>query len=169
MDHLTPHIVIALLGRFKKEIGESYHLMPVLASTPGGLHPSRWVRRVLDQYEQKGIVHGYMFRNENGTKMKCKELEQKFHERLETIQERRPDLLGSEVDVVEEYGVSRSFYQGATSEATNRGAPPDVVELNGQWRKSLKSGASRPNVTIREHYIDVHLTLNRLLEFSKHL
>ncbi len=169
LDHPTPHVVIALLGRFKNEIGESYHLMPVLASTPGGLHPSRWVRRVLDQYEQKGIVHGYMFRNENGTKMKCKEVEKKFHERLETIQEKRPDLLGPEVDVVEEYGISRSFRRGATSEATNRGAPPDVVELNGQWRKSLKSGASRPNVTIREHYIDVCLTLNRLLEFSKHL
>ncbi len=32
--HKKPHVVITLLGRFKNELGESYHMMPVLATTP---------------------------------------------------------------------------------------------------------------------------------------
>jgi hypothetical protein len=59
--------------------------------------------------------------------------------------------------------------RGATSEATNQGTTAEAIELIGCWRKTKQSGSSRPNVTIREHYIDIGLTLNRLLEYSSHL
>jgi len=169
LDHETPHVVIALLGRFKNEIGECHHLMPVLVTTPRGLEPGKWVKRVLDSYEQINVVSGYMFRNPDGTKMKAKEMEPRFHDRLFCIQREQPRLISPELDAVEEYGVSRSFRRGATSDVTNQGAPPHVIELNGRWRKSYQSGASRPSVTIREHYTDVRLTLNTLLAFSKYL
>jgi len=47
--------------------------------------------------------------------------------------------------------------------------PPQVVELNGQWRKSQQSRASRPNIRIREHYTDLWVVLDQLLEFSRFL
>ncbi len=37
--------------------------------------------------------------------MKAKEMEFKFHERLDLIKIKRPDLIPPEVDVTEEYGV----------------------------------------------------------------
>jgi hypothetical protein len=144
-------------------------MMPVLATTPGGLEPAKWVGRVLEEYSLRNVTSGYMFRNNDGTRMKIKLMEPKLHERLETIQIRRQDLINGEVEVSEEYGISRSFRRGGTSEATNKGAPPHVIELNGRWRKSHQSGASRPNVTIREHYTDVRLVLDQLLEFSRFL
>ena len=58
---------------------------------------------------------------------------------------------------------------GGTSTATNNGAPPLVIELNGRWRKKEQSGASRPNITVREHYTDVRMVLDQLLEFSRFL
>jgi hypothetical protein len=64
-----------------------------------------------------------MFRNNDGTKMKLKTLESKFYDRLELIKLKRPDLIDREVEVFEEYGLSRSFRRGGTSEATNRGDP----------------------------------------------
>jgi hypothetical protein len=169
MQHAKPHVVITLLGRFKNEIGESYHLMPVLCVTPRGLEPGKWVQRVLEAYAQRNIRSGYMFRNADGTKLRIKTMEPKFHERLYKIKKARPDLIDPELEVLEEYGVSRSFRRGGTSEATNQSAPPQVVELNGRWRKSNQSGASRPNVTIREHYTDIRLMLDQLLDFSRFL
>jgi hypothetical protein len=88
---------------------------------------------------------------------------------LELIKNSRLDLIAPDLEVVEEYGVSRSFRQGGTSEATNNGVPPLVIELNGRWRKSNQSGASRPNITVREHYTDIGLVLDQLLEFSRFL
>jgi hypothetical protein len=169
LAHEQPHVVIALLGRLKNEIGECHHLMPVVFHTPRGLEPGKWVKRVLDEYEGRNIRSGYMFWNGDGTKIKIKELESRFHDRLLRVQQEQPRLITPDLDVVEEYGVSRSFRRGATSEVTSQGALPSVIELNGRWRKSHQSGASRPNVTIREHYTDVRLTLNPLLAFSKYL
>ncbi len=37
--HRLKHVVVALLGRFKGEIGKNYHLMPVLDVKSGTLNP----------------------------------------------------------------------------------------------------------------------------------
>jgi hypothetical protein len=80
--HEDPHIVIALLGRFKNELSECHHLMPVVFETPRGLEPGKWVKRVLDCYEERRVLSGYMFRNGDGTRLKAKEMEPAFYDRL---------------------------------------------------------------------------------------
>lgn len=42
-EHELHHVVIAILGRFKGETGESYHLMPIVARTERGLEPRKWM------------------------------------------------------------------------------------------------------------------------------
>jgi hypothetical protein len=169
-QHEKPHVKVTLLGRFKNEIGECYHIMPILYTTPRGLEPGKWVSRVLDGYSRVGIHSGYMFRNQDGTKPRIRTLEPAFHDRLEHVKLVRPDLIGPDVDVTDEYGVSRSFRRGGgTSEATNKGADTSVLELNGRWRKKERSGASRPNISVREHYTDVRLVLDPRLAFSSYL
>lgn len=66
LSHSTPHITIALLGRFKNEIGESYHLMPVVTATPRGLEPKKWIERALSEWERHGRLQG---RNPSGIAM----------------------------------------------------------------------------------------------------
>lgn len=40
--HSTPHTIVALLGRFKNETGDSnYHLLPIVSVTQSGLEPRR--------------------------------------------------------------------------------------------------------------------------------
>lgn len=94
-------------------------MMSVMASTSRGLHPRIWVSRVLEEYQRIGIQRGYTYRNLDGTKLKVKVMEPKFHERLELIKIKKASFIPQEVDVIEEYGVSRSFQRGGTSEATN--------------------------------------------------
>jgi hypothetical protein len=144
--HGKPHVVITLLGRFKSETGECYHMMPLMCTTPRGLEPKKWIERVLGEYRRRGVVSGYMFRNPDGTKIRNGSMNQKFHYRLEAVQASKPLLISR---------VSRSFRRGGTSTATNNGAPPLVSELNGRWRKKEQSGTSKPNITVREHYTDV--------------
>jgi hypothetical protein len=131
LNHEIPHIVVALIGWFKNELGESHHLMSVLCETPVGLLPKKWVERGLLGYTSLGISNGYMFRNQNGTKLKPSTFEPSFHYRIEQIKYCCPHMISPETDAPEEYGVSRSFRRGATSEATNRGASAETMKLIG--------------------------------------
>jgi hypothetical protein len=168
-QHAKPHVVITLLGRFKSETGECYHMMPILCTTPQGLEQRKWIERVLTEYQRRGVVSGYMFRNPDGSKSKNSSMNRKFNDRLEAVQASKPQLINRDMDVCEEYGVSRSFRRGGTSTATYNGALALVTELNGRWRKKEQSGASRPSITVREHYMDVQMVLDQLLEFSRYL
>ena len=96
-------------------------------------------------------------------------MEAQFFRRLEVIQEMRPDLIPDQVDVAEEYGVSRSFRRGSTTEAGNRGVAAHIIEMNNRWRKAERSGASQTSLGMREHYTDVRLALLQLLRYSKAL
>lgn len=91
---------------------------------------------------------------------------QVFLDTLEAVRFQKPTLISADVDIPEDYGVLRSFGKGADSEAANRGTSTVVIELNGCWRKKFQSGASYPNITIRKHYTNVWLVLDKLLEFS---
>ena len=53
--------------------------------------------------------------------MKLKNLEGGILDRVARVQRSFPFLIGAIVDVYEEYGLSRSFIRGSTSEALNRG------------------------------------------------
>jgi len=47
--------------------------------------------------------------------------------------------------------------------------PPVVIELNGRWRKKFQNGPCCPNITIHEHYTEIRLVLDKLLEFLSYL
>lgn len=163
------HVVVALLGRFKNEIGERYHLVPLAGQTRSGLEPRKWIGRVVGEYGGLGISHGPMFRDGKGIPARAGMMEAAFYARLETIQDECPDLIGIEVSVPEEYGVYRSFRRGATSEAVNRGVPPNVIEANNRWRRVEQAGTRQASMPMIDHYADIRLMLNHLLRFSSEL
>ncbi len=123
----------------------------------------KWIRHALDEHEHLGVVQGYLFRGPDGSRLPMSHFEPLFFDRLDQVKLIRPDLIPPQTDVSQEYGISRSFTRGATSEVTNKGVPNEVIEINGRWRKSHTSGSQRARVSIREHYTDVCLTLNLLL------
>jgi hypothetical protein len=60
------HAVIALHGRFKNELGEKCHLMPLVRVTNSGLMPAKWITRMLEWYTEAGITRGPVFRGKTG-------------------------------------------------------------------------------------------------------
>lgn len=131
-EGVTPHVVVALLGRFKNEVGEKYHLKPFATVTRSGLKPRLWIGRALEESQLKGFLSGPLFRDTKGFPMRARDMEDGFLERLERIQVTKPHLLSEQVNVSEEYGVSRSFRRGVTSEAINRGVTPEQIEADNR-------------------------------------
>jgi hypothetical protein len=70
------------------------------------------------------------FANPRGNVPKCQTLSLPFFERLEQVKQLCPDLISPSFEVSENYGVSRSFRRGVTSEATNGGATNEVIKAN---------------------------------------
>jgi hypothetical protein len=166
--HKTPHVVIALLGRFKNEHGDdNYHLLPIANTTHSGLEPRKWIERGVQCCRTMGYTRGPMFKDlVTGARLKQSSFEPGFFRRLSQVQDSRPDLLGAGVDVEDQYGISRSFRRGATSRAADLALSDKIVNANNRWRSVDEAGSKKPSMTIRDHYTDIRLTINLQLQFS---
>ena len=60
------HGVIALHGRFKNEVGEICHLMPIVQVTDSGLMPVKWMNQMIAWYATHDIDGRPVFRTWNG-------------------------------------------------------------------------------------------------------
>jgi len=87
------------MGRFKNEIGEKYHFVPLAAKTKSGLKVREWTGRLLDEYWRMGIFNGPMFCTSTGQPVKAGTMEEGFFAWLEKTQEERPNLVPPDVDV----------------------------------------------------------------------
>ncbi len=72
---------------FSNKIGEAFHLMPMLAEMPSGFYPRKWVKCVIDGYYEQGVSRGYIFQNQDNTKLEPGLMEPKFHLHLEKIKQ----------------------------------------------------------------------------------
>jgi hypothetical protein len=162
----SPHIVVALLGRFKMEISEKYHLMPVVLETATGLQPGKWINRMVTWYEQGGITRGWVFRNKKEEKVKASEYEWDILCEIENIQREEADVVGENVNVFEEYGVSRSFRRGSDAHAINQGVNAHDIERNNRWRTVEQAKGRAPQLRMIHHYSDVRQLLQALLRYS---
>jgi len=163
-----PYVIIPLLGRFKNELGEQYHLTPLIATTKSGLRVRRWVQRLVEVRSLEGRCHGAAFADAAGT-VQYAWYERELLERFQAIQHSHPDIIPADVQVLEEYGISRSFRRGATSAAHARGIDPADVDAANRWRSFEGAKGHRPRLAMRDHYSDIRLIIPALLRFSEQL
>jgi hypothetical protein len=158
------YVIIPLLGRFKNELGNQSHLTPLVAQTKLGLKVKQWVEaRALE-----GRTRGGAFTERDGS-VRYTWYEREILDRFQTIQQRHPDLIPADVQVSEEYSLSRSFRQGATSEARARGTNAADIDVANRWRAFEEAKGHRPRLAMRDHYADIRLLIPALLRFSDNL
>jgi hypothetical protein len=165
-DSGVVYAIIPLLGRFKNETGERYHLTPLVATTSSGLQISLWTRQLVEVKKRHAIAHGPAFSDARGNLINSRWLAQEVLDRLHLVQTRRPDLISMEVNVHEEYGISRSFRRGATTEARNRGVQQGDIDTMNRWRNVENAKGKRPRVKMQDHYSDIRMMIPTLLRFS---
>jgi hypothetical protein len=167
--NLAPHVIIPLLGRFKGEIGSRYHLTPMAAKTRSGIDVKVWVERLVEQKALEGRSNGPAFGDSKGNVAQASVYEVEILDRLQMIQNKEPSIIPADILVHEEYGISRSFRRGATSEARARGVAPEDIDLINRWRTFENAKGRRPRQSMRDHYSDIRLMIPALLRFSQAL
>jgi hypothetical protein len=130
----APHVIIPLLGRFKAEDGERYHLTPLASTTWSGIQIELWVRRLLQVKQDQALGHGPAFSDRSGKLISSRWLEMEILDRLHQVQSSRPDVIPADINVYEQYGISRSSRRGATTEARNRGVSENDIDAMNRWR-----------------------------------
>jgi hypothetical protein len=168
--HRLPHVVVALTGRFKKEIGELDHMLPLAAVTKSGLKPREWIGRMLEWYKRRGITNGPVFRDfRTGEVVRANAYEYDILVELEEIQNAGGDVISETIDVFEQYGVSRSFRRGSNSQAINQDVSARDIDHNNRWSKIERAEGRAPKLGMQQHYADVLLMLPTLLRYSSAL
>jgi len=167
--HRRDHVVIPLLGRFKGEQNSRYHLAPLASVTSSGLRVQAWVERLVEVREKEGRIQGPAFCDERGRIARAHSYEEWIMERLMRVQATIPGAIPPEVDIYEQFGVSRSFRRGATSVARTRGVDDRAVELINRWRRFEGARGTHPSMPMREHYTDIAIMVPELIKFSKAL
>jgi hypothetical protein len=163
------HVVIPLLGRFKGELNSRYHLAPLVAETSSGLQVKVWLERLIAVREQEERVQGPAFCDHSGRIARSVDYEGWLIERLVAAQAVVPGAIAPEVDIPEQFGISRSFRRGSTSVARTRGVDDKVVSLINRWRSFEGARGRHPIMPMHEHYSDISIMVPELLKFSRAL
>ena len=163
------YIMVPLLGRFKGETGERYHLTPLAAVTKSGIQVKFWIKLLMAMHVNMGRDRGYAFCNKRGDCMASKEMQHIILYYLQKVKDERPDLIPDEVDVYEAYGISRSFRRGATTHATNQRVNQRDIDAANRWRNVENAHGRRISQPMRDHYSEVTQMVPTLLHFSQAL
>lgn len=166
LDMEDPHVVVPLLGRFKNEVGERFHLVLLASTTRSGLEPRAWIEALVRVRESEGRTQGPAFCDHDGNKEKTSVYNDVISEALLRVQARRGDLIPDGVEVLEEYGLSRSFRRGSTTQAGNQGVSAEDIEAVNRWRTVERAKGMRPNLRMRDHYSEVSQMKKKLLRYS---
>jgi len=168
-DEVTPYCVIPLLGRFKNEEGERWHLMLAASYTQSGFKVRCWLERLVSILVIERKFAGPAFCHESGKVVRSLEMDAEFHVQLEAVQESNSDLIQSSVIVSEAFSIYRSLRRGSTSRAGELAIPETVVNLHNRWREVEAGGGHVHTRNMRANYTDLRLTRKVRLQYSKAL
>jgi hypothetical protein len=107
-DHLSPHVMIPLLGRFKGETGERWHLLPIVWKRRSGIEAGTWASRLVESLLERNQRYGFVFADKKGKQRKASLLGPCFFEQLNWVRMRYPDLFAPNVNIENDYGIPRS-------------------------------------------------------------
>ena len=176
LNHATsPHCVAPLLGRFKGEDGERYHLLLMASVTASGLQPRKFIELLVERREEQGFYQGPAFIDQEGNEANSGGYEAIIlgvlhdHKLWEDGQEEDSEKLFEGVEIDEVYGVFRSFKRGAITRAQEAEVRQSDVEFMGRWRKIEQAAGRKPGRSIREHYTELAQMMDARLRFSKAL
>jgi hypothetical protein len=171
-SHFVDHFAetkLPLLGRYKGEMHQRYHLTPLVATTDSGIPVQLWLERLAEVWRETGRSHGPAFGNQRGEVLEASFIEEKIFDLLFNLRANEPASVPPDEDFGEEFGISRSFCRGATSTARVRKLPEEVINLTNRWRKFEQAKGRRPRLTMQDHYSDIKILIPELVAFSKAL
>ena len=88
-----------------------------------------------------------------------KDLKVNILDKISRIQQSHPDLIRFRLEIHKEYRISRSFPRGSKLEAQNLGVKEGNIDKKNRWRKVERAGFRKEKLRMRNHYINVLVSL----------
>lgn len=99
------HVLLALLGRFKGEMGDKYYLTPLTSCTNWGMEIQQWITMLVVAWDMRGVQSDPLFQDRIGRNVEIALLDGTMHKYLIQVQSKRPDLIPADVVIEEEYSL----------------------------------------------------------------
>ena len=164
-----PYLMLTLKGKFKGEVDERWHLVPVSDYTRSMIPLRRWMQRILDRRVLKeGRRVGWLFQSVKGVRDRFGMYDTTFRQLIDAAREESGELLPDVVDT-EDFSLWRSPRRGAVLETTNQDVSEKVIELINRWRSKEAARGSVAGLPMRQVYTQVKSTVPTMLVFSKAL
>ena len=112
-----------------------------------------------------------VFRNKRNEfeKARASDYEECILSEIDNIQRDTAGIVDKQVNVFDEYGVSRSFRRGSDAHALNQGVSIIDIEINNRWRSIDSAGGKAPRLRMIHHYSDLKQLLKARLRYSEPL
>ena len=169
-DEKLAHVVLPLLGRFKNEDGEKWHVMVAVSTTGSGLKVRFWIERLVQVLvAENRISVGPAFCTNEGMMIDYWEMNNNFISEVELVQESHPNLLDQTIEIGDHFSIFRSLRKGSTARATDMEVDETAIDLHNRWRTLERTGGQRSTRSMRTYYNDLRLTLKTRLTYSRAL
>jgi hypothetical protein len=116
--------MIALIGKFKGELGTRHHLMALASTTSTGVELMWWLEQLIRVREEEGWTKGPAFGNRTGKVALMSEYNAMLHFFLKKIQSEHPQIVDSTDEVEMTYSFFCLFRR--TAEGRARAAGLDI-------------------------------------------
>jgi hypothetical protein len=165
---IPPQIGVPLAGRFKLRGGMDQNLLLFLAAvTRSGIQALVWIDRLVEVLEREfEVTSGWAFQKDNGAQLRMSDFEESIFDKFLEVQEKRPDLIPPEFDVLEEFGLARSFRRGSTTEAKNQAVDEDDIDFIMRWKDGKDTTEAYFSGSMQAHYADQRQMAKSFLRFS---
>ena len=163
------HVVIPLLGRFKNEDGERWHLMVSVPITNSKLKVREWIEKLVDVLREERRGLGPAFCDDDGEMLSYSWLDERFVEEVKRVQISHPHLIDPASDVSENFSIFRSIRKGSTARTKDMEVDQSAIDLHNRWRTIENRGGSKSSKSMQDYYSDLRLTINTRLTYSRAL
>lgn len=166
--HRTPHVMMALKGRFKGETGERWHLLPVADETRTRVPGRLWFGRLLQRLHYvEGRETGWVFARRDGKRAKFGDYDNLFKHYMVRVKAECPGVIPDKVNPAEDMSLWRSGRRGSNTETANQNLDTTAIELNNRWRKRERARGTEPGMSMRAVYTQVENALASYLRYSQ--
>jgi hypothetical protein len=148
----APYVMIALIGKFKGELGIRHHLMALASTTTTGIELRWWLEQLLRVREEEGWIKGPAFGSRTGEVALMSEYDAMLHFFLKSIQTEHPQIVDPTDEVETTYSFFRLFRRTAEGRARAAGLDISVQDAMNCWRKVEEAKGKRPRFNMIDHY-----------------
>ncbi len=148
----APHVYLALVGKFKGELGIREHLVAVASETKSGVEVRWWLEQLIRVREEEGHTHGPAFGNADGSLCFLSDFDVVLHDLLKCVQQEPDSFLDKDDDVEANYSFFRTFRKSAEDRARAAHLDSNVQNAMNRWKKIERAKGKRPRFDMIDHY-----------------